>query len=248
MSKMKVMSLRGMIEDIKDSECYSSKTHRHFHGLRFAKVEGEDEANAFHLRRGLSLPIGTQVDLVSIVHAFSNGRHNTYQIYGVKKDGQVIFDLTKDGPKGMVRYMVPEARALFSEAQRLLYEKLNVQISKKAVKQITTQLARGAQDSIRAGYLTGRLEGDNIVVEGVFVPEQESNKVATQISPETQARSIQSLKADGKTIIGFVQYNGPFQPYESATTRETRKELSQLTGCPDMGIVVNARNQSAVFN
>jgi len=115
-----------------------------------------------------------------------------------------------------------------------------------SVDAIATELARGAADHIRAGYLLGRVEGDKIVIEGVYVPLQESDAVMTRISVLSKTAALHDIWQSGRKVVGLVQYNAKFPAHQSAATAETHQELLRL-GIPDLGLVVNAKGETKTF-
>jgi len=124
---------------------------------------------------------------------------------------------------------------------------MKIKIEQTTAKQITEQLARDAPDHIRAGYLVGSIEEGEIIVDGVYVPDQKSDKTGTVIGLEEQLSAFQAIKSDEKKVIGFVQYNGHFPAFESATTRKSREGLARRTGIPNLGVVVNSKKECAVY-
>jgi hypothetical protein len=112
---------------------------------------------------------------------------------------------------------------------------------------IADQLAEGAPDLIKTGYLTGTIGAEEIMIEGVYVPKQISAPGFSQVSAEDEANALADIAMQGMTVVGLVKYLGLLPPFESNETRLTRKSLSITTGCPDLGIVVNALGSYRVF-
>lgn len=112
MDEIAVKELEGIIQDV-DEE------------IVFVEMNGDlNGAQAFV--RGLKTPAlkeGTIVDVVALIFQFEDNTYGSYEIFGVRtKNGQVIYDLTKDNSK-IVPYLVSEAKDLFPEARELLYKK-----------------------------------------------------------------------------------------------------------------------------
>jgi len=125
-------------------------------------------------------------------------------------------------------------------------DKMDIQIDQTTVDKIAAQLAKGAPDYIRAGYLTGKIEENRIFVDGVYVPEQQSDKIMTVIPPNELASAFQAIRANGKNIVGFVHYNGIFPAYKGAISNESRKMLRQKAGVPNLAVVVDSKGDYEV--
>ena len=121
---------------------------------------------------------------------------------------------------------------------------MKVEISKATVDDIITKLSQG--DNIRAGFLMGKKEGNQVIVEGVYVPKQENTTYSATIAKEEQKKAFEAIKAAGKEVVGFAQYNGNFKPFESLTNMATLERLSQL-GMPKVGLIVNANGDYKLF-
>jgi hypothetical protein len=124
---------------------------------------------------------------------------------------------------------------------------MNIQIDKTTIDEITRQLAVGNTHNIRAGYLLGKVEGENVIVDGVYVPQQNSNKGETLILQEERLKAFKAIEASGKKIMGCVLYNGPYAAFENETTRKSREKLSETVGYPNIGLVVNAMGDHNIF-
>ena len=123
---------------------------------------------------------------------------------------------------------------------------MNVKIEQSVVDEIKRQLSKGAEDKVRAGFLTGMAEADRVVVDGVYVPEQESDQISTIITPEEVTKSFEAIRCSGKSVVGFAHYNSHFAAYESAVTRQSREKLAQM-GISNLGLVINAKGEYNIF-
>ena len=124
---------------------------------------------------------------------------------------------------------------------------MDIKLDKSTIDLITRQLSQDGGDKIKAGYLTGRIEADSIIVDGIHIPEQKSGEVATHITPRKQSKAFVDIKASKKSIVGFITYHGPFAPYESVVTRETKEQLAK-SGIPDLLLVINAKGDYIVIS
>ncbi len=113
MSQLKVISLKGKIDEY-DPDVLTNG---------FVQMSGNiNPPEAFELRPGISLPVGTLVDVIALVDVHEDGSYNSRCAFGIRtRDGQVCYDLTKDNSK-VIPFMVAEEVALFPEAQKLLYK------------------------------------------------------------------------------------------------------------------------------
>lgn len=112
MTERVVRKLEGIIQEVGEE-------------LVFVEMAGDlNGAQAFIRRPKMPmLKEGSTVDVVALAFRFEDNTWGSYEIFGIRtKDGQVIYDLTKDNPN-VVPYLVPEAKALFPEAQEILYQK-----------------------------------------------------------------------------------------------------------------------------
>lgn len=114
---------------------------------------------------------------------------------------------------------------------------MNVQVEKGTLERITRKLKGDCRDHIRMGLLVGRVEGYDVQVEDVHVPEQESDKMMARVEPGATASSVADIQAQGKKCVGMITYHGGMPVFESETTRQTRESLP-LEGAK-CGIVVN---------
>ncbi len=90
----------------------------------FVQIDGDVcSLESFELRKGVSLPVGTPVDIVALVYILGDGSLSASCVYGIRtKAGKVCYDLTKDHPE-VIPYMVSEETAIFPNAHQLLYKK-----------------------------------------------------------------------------------------------------------------------------
>ncbi|MBU1204547.1 MAG: hypothetical protein KJ968_00705 [Nanoarchaeota archaeon] len=122
-----------------------------------------------------------------------------------------------------------------------------VVINKETIDKIAKELSKDNGNKIKAGYLTGTIKSDKIIVEGVYVPKQESNEVLTTISSEEESRAFADIKNHGKSGVGFAQYHSLYPVYESATTRMSREQLAQRRKLPNLCLVVNQKRDYGIF-
>jgi len=122
-----------------------------------------------------------------------------------------------------------------------------VVINKQTIDKIAKELSKDNEDKIRAGYLTGTIKSDKIIVNGVYVPKQTSNKILTTISPEEELKAFDDVKAKGKKIVGFAQYHSFYPVYDSAPTRMSREQLAQRRKLPNLCLVVNRKGDYGIF-
>ena len=114
-------------------------------------------------------------------------------------------------------------------------------INKETIDKITGELSKDNINKIRIGYLTGTIESDKIIVNGVYVPKQKSNTLSTTISSEEESRAFADIKSQRKSVIGFVQYNAFFPIYESNITRGISEQFAQTKEIYNLGLVVNQK-------
>ena len=118
---------------------------------------------------------------------------------------------------------------------------MEIQINQTTIDQITEQLAKDAPDNIRTGYLIGKVKGNKVIVDGVYVPEQQSNSLMTYVTSEEQVKSLQIINSDGNAIVGLAQYNANLPANESKISRESIEQFSQTERIPNLGMIVNSK-------
>lgn len=118
---------------------------------------------------------------------------------------------------------------------------MEIQINQTTLDQITEQLAKDAPDNIRTGYLIGKVEGNKVIVDGVYVPEQQSNRSMTYVTSEEQAKLFQTISSEGYSIVGLAQYNANLPAYESKISRKSIEQFSQTERTPKLGLIVNSK-------
>jgi len=125
---------------------------------------------------------------------------------------------------------------------------MNVQVDKATIDQIIKDLQDGGfEDYNRSGILTGKINGDDILVDGIYVPEQESTKSSTHISEETTLKSCEEIRASGKDVVGLGHYYGFFSVFESAIDLATRKAYAEQGIIPAVAIITNKKGDYEIF-
>lgn len=124
---------------------------------------------------------------------------------------------------------------------------MEIIIDKQTIDKITNELSKDDENKIRAGYLTGRTEPGKIIVEGVYVPKQISDKISTTISSDEGSRAFANIKNQGKSGVGLVQYNGSFPVDESDTIRKSREQFPKRKEVPNLGLIVNQERYHKIF-
>jgi len=131
---------------------------------------------------------------------------------------------------------------------------MSIHIHKETIDHLVKSLTDGGHKGhIRMGFLLGhkimKAEGvvpeDESLIDGIFVPKQESTSHLTKI---TDAKSdIANLKKRyGDGVLGVIQYNAGFGPYESETTRKAREEFSE-SELPKLLIVVDSIGHLGIY-
>ena len=123
---------------------------------------------------------------------------------------------------------------------------MSLHIAKETLDLITKELSRGVKHHVRVGYLVGMIQGDSIIVDGINIPQQQSSKASTFVTPEEQERILAAMKEYGNRIVGVVQYNGEFGPYKSEITEQYMERLTEM-GVPNLLIVINSRKQYGIY-
>lgn len=124
---------------------------------------------------------------------------------------------------------------------------MEVHVDKKTVEQIIKDLQEGGfEDHTRTGYLTGRIDGDNMYVDGIHMPEQDSTPGAVMISPENKMKAYEALRDAGKKIVGIGHYHGLFAVFESAMDQHIRQELPK-EGIPAVALITNKKGDYQIF-
>lgn len=124
---------------------------------------------------------------------------------------------------------------------------MEVHVDDKTVEQIIKDLQEGGfEDHTRTGYLTGRIDGDNMYVDGIYVPEQESSSSLSTISAENKAKMYESLRESGKKIVGIGHYHAFFAVFESAMDQQIRQELP-TEGIPAVALITNKKGDYQIF-
>lgn len=91
-------------------------------GTGFVELPGDINGAAGFTSRRIKLEKGTKVDVVALLFLFEDGTYGHNQLFGVRtKEGMVSYDLMADDPE-QIPYMTKEARELFPEARKMLYE------------------------------------------------------------------------------------------------------------------------------
>lgn len=125
---------------------------------------------------------------------------------------------------------------------------MEVEISQNTVDEIVSQLSQGFEDHIRMGFLIGREEEDRVIIDGVYVPEQESKPYLAIITGEQKFRAATEIRDSGKFVVGYAQYNGgPIPAFENITIQESIECLAR-DGIPRVGLVANAKGDYEVFH
>jgi hypothetical protein len=124
---------------------------------------------------------------------------------------------------------------------------MSVHTHKETIDHLVKSLTKGGhEDHIRIGFLLGhKFKEGECLIDGIFVPKQESTSHSTKI---TDAKSdIANLKERyDEGVLGIIQYNAGFGPYESETTREAKEEFSK-SGLPGVLIVVNSIGHLGIY-
>lgn len=126
-------------------------------------------------------------------------------------------------------------------------QKMNVQVDKATIDQITKDLQDGGfENHTRIGFLTGKINGNDILVDGIYVPEQESSPGIALISPENTLNSYEAIRNSGNDIVGIGQYNNHFPAFESAIDLTARKALPNHC-IPAVSIIMNKKGDYEIF-
>ena len=124
---------------------------------------------------------------------------------------------------------------------------MEVHVDKKNVEQIIKDLqAGGFEAHCRTGFLTGRIDGDNMYVDGIYVPEQESSQGLVNISAENMAKSYESIEESGKKIVGIGHYHGHMGVFESVIDQQIRLDLPKQ-GIPAVALIANIKGDYQIF-
>lgn len=115
-----------------------------------------------------------------------------------------------------------------------------VQMDSSIVDKIAEDLQEGGfKDHKRSGFLIGRINDNGVFVEGIFVPEQESSPKRTYISPETEARSFEKIRALGREVVGLGHYYNHLDVSESEADYAARMSCVKKS-VPALAIITNS--------
>lgn len=116
---------------------------------------------------------------------------------------------------------------------------MNLSIEQDVLVDITASLKNGFGDHVRSGFLTGKIDGNEVKVSGVIIPRQQSNKIYTDFSYD-------EAKGGNKNIVGqIVYYPEGIALFESAISRKSRQDFASR-GFPNFGITVNSKGKYVV--
>ncbi len=123
---------------------------------------------------------------------------------------------------------------------------LEYKLDKATVEGITLKLTQGAPNQVRQGYLIGEKCANGIVIRDVYIPEQTSSIGLSSISPEAQKSALEAIAAEGKTVVGIVQYNNDFAVFDTGSVVRARDEFCRMN-LPAVSLVVNAKGKFQVY-
>jgi len=124
---------------------------------------------------------------------------------------------------------------------------MEVQISSEVRKNLVSAFA-DEKEFCGYGLLTGKVEGDRVIVEGVIVPTQERSPEMVNVEGEEIKRAAILAIIQDRKVIGTVNYHGNFTTYESTMERENRKSLSsQLSMQNAPSVVINVDGELSVY-
>lgn len=124
---------------------------------------------------------------------------------------------------------------------------MNIRLDKSTVDEITKALSDGAEDKVRMGYLTGQIQGENVIIEGVYVPKQESSRAYASVTAQHFVSDWRAILALNKDLVGLAQYNGKMSVFESAATNKCKEDFVRMANCPDILLIVNAKGEYQLF-
>lgn len=114
-----------------------------------------------------------------------------------------------------------------------------LKLEKETLNNIRKKL-RNDDDHVMIGYLLGQKKEDgSLIVEEVYIPEQKTTATCAEVTSQAVFKAARDIRRNGKEVIGSVQYNGNISVFESATTREFRKDLSNQLGFDAPCLVIN---------
>ena len=123
---------------------------------------------------------------------------------------------------------------------------MRIQISAGVLKQVIGEFTK-APENMRGAFLTGKIIPDEFIVNGIYIPEQESNKTGYYIESKQQIEAYMNIMAQGRDIVGFVHYNGTFTTFkEPELIKEWRRETLRRTGIPFPFVIVT-QNGGYIF-
>ena len=122
---------------------------------------------------------------------------------------------------------------------------MKIQVDQSTIQRIVKELSHGAEDKVRLGYLLGKVGNGDIIVEGVYVPIQESRRAYTTVRDlQSLTKAKEAASKEGQTILGIVKYHAGLPVFESAVDK---KSLQNLSVDPKIGLVVNEKGEYKIF-
>ena len=119
---------------------------------------------------------------------------------------------------------------------------MNIQLDYEVKIDILARLKYGNGGKQKIGYLTGEIVDDEIVIEGVHVPEQESSEVGAVVTSDQQHDALEHIVKSGKEIVGIVKYCADMAMFESAVTKLYRERIAE-EGFSDLLMIINSKGE-----
>jgi len=123
---------------------------------------------------------------------------------------------------------------------------LHIMIDRETIEAVRDMIKGDQPEQYRLGYLTGTVDVNSALVEGVEIPKQESSVVMTEVRTEEAYRIRQSVEERNQDLLGIVFYHGSMPAFENETERQARERFG-VREVPNLALVVNANGSAAIF-
>ncbi len=112
-------------------------------------------------------------------------------------------------------------------------EKINVG-SEITLKEFTQELLK-TPDPLSIGYLAGKIEGTEVVVQGVNMPGEWAGKLHALDDSDLE-KAVEAERANERNIVGIAAYTGDYAiESEYSQVRDSREHLASK-GLPDLSV------------
>ena len=112
---------------------------------------------------------------------------------------------------------------------------MTVEINPDVINGIYQQMKEYSNKSVTVGFIVGKKEDDNHIVQYVWIPPQiDSNQKSN-----TLEEIISNMKACSKSPVGVVQYNPNMKKFLPSANAVLYKNALVNRGYPNLSLIIN---------